>query len=171
MEIRKRIFKGMLSTVGAVLPKSYYPMGNVAKRFRYYCAAKFIDDIGKNVNIEPGAEIMGSVKIGDNSGIGVNAVIGGSVTIGNNVMMGPDCSIYTKNHRFDKDKLKYVGYTDPKPVIIEDDVWIGARVIILPGVTIGKGSTIGAGAVVAKDIPAYSVATGNPAKVVKNLLD
>ena len=54
-----------------------------------------------------------------------------------------------------------------KPVVIGDDVWIGARVCILPGVTIGQGAVIGACAVVSKDVPAYSVAVGNPARVVK----
>ena len=58
-----------------------------------------------------------------------------------------------------------------KPIVIEDDVWIGRRVIILPGVTIGRGSVIGAGAVVAKDIPPYSVAVGNPCKVVRNRIN
>ena len=63
------------------------------------------------------------------------------------------------------------GFSDLAPVIIEDDVWIGARAIILPGVIIGKGSVIGAGAVVAKSIPPYSVAVGNPARVVKTRTD
>ena len=89
--------------------------------------------------------------------------------IGKNVMMGPECLIYTRNHRFDKTKLKYDGYTETRPVIIKDDVWIGARVIILPGVSIGRGSTVGAGAVVSKSVPEYSVVVGNPAKVVKKL--
>lgn len=59
------------------------------------------------------------------------------------------------------------GWADEKPVVIEDDVWIGSRVIILPGVTIGKGSVIGASAVVSKSVPPYSVVAGNPAKIVK----
>lgn len=63
--------------------------------------------------------------------------------------------------------MRKQGMTEIRPVHIEDDVWIGARVCILPGVTIGKGSVIGACAVVSKSIPPYSVAVGNPAKVVK----
>lgn len=59
------------------------------------------------------------------------------------------------------------GWADEKPVVIEDDVWIGLRVTILPGVTIGKGSVIGASAVVTKSVPPYSVVAGNPAKIVK----
>jgi acetyltransferase-like isoleucine patch superfamily enzyme len=126
--------------------------------------------VGKNVNIEPYAEIDESLSIGDNSGIGKRSRIGISVHIGNNVLMGPECFIYTNNHRFDRAQLKYIGQTPAEPVIIEDDVWIGARVTILPGVIVGKGSTLGASAVVSNSVPPYSVAIGNPARVSKSLL-
>jgi maltose O-acetyltransferase len=59
------------------------------------------------------------------------------------------------------------GFKDKEPVIIEDDVWIGARVIILPGVKIGKGSIVGAGAVVTKDVEPYSIVAGVPAKLIR----
>jgi maltose O-acetyltransferase len=80
--------------------------------------------------------------------------------------------IFTRNHRFDKQNLTYPPETfeTDEPVMIEDHAWIGARAIILPGVTIGRGSTVGAGAVVSKSIPPYSVAVGNPARVVKSLV-
>lgn len=167
----KKIFRGLLLTVGSALPTSYYPLGNFAKKFRYFCASKIVDELGENVNVERGAVIMPSLKIGDNSGIGVKSVIADKVTIGKNVMMGPECLIYTSNHDFDKETLSFKGYTEPSPVVIEDDVWIGARVTILPGITIGKGAIIGAGAVVTKDVSPYAVAAGNPAKEVKNLLN
>lgn len=84
-------------------------------------------------------------------------------------MMGPNVIIYTQNHRTDRTDIpmREQGMCEIKPVTIEDDVWLGARVCILPGVTIGKGSIIGACAVVSKSIPPYSLAVGNPAKVVK----
>ncbi|MEN6551326.1 MAG: DapH/DapD/GlmU-related protein [Methanobacterium sp.] len=80
--------------------------------------------------------------------------------------------IFTQNHKFDPETLSYPANsnTPRKPVIVEDHVWIGARVIVLPGVTIGKGSIVGAGAVVSKNVPPYSVAVGNPARVVKSLI-
>ena len=59
------------------------------------------------------------------------------------------------------------GFTEVDPIVIEDDVWIGARVIILKGVTIGKGSIIGAGSVVTKDVEPYSIVGGNPAKLIR----
>ena len=86
-----------------------------------------------------------------------------------NVMMGPNVSIYTSNHKFDRTDIPMIkqGNSETKPVIIENDVWIGANVIILPGVTIHEGSIIAAGAVVTKDVECYTIVAGNPAKVIK----
>jgi maltose O-acetyltransferase len=153
------------------LPKSDYPLGYFGRFFRSLCAKHFIKSIGHNVNIEQGAIFSTLLSLSDNACVGINARLDGDVRIGKHSMMGPDCMIFTQNHVFDKENLIYIpGYTPSRPVIIEDNVWIGARVIILPGVTIGKGSTVGAGAVVSKSIPPYSVAVGNPARVVKSLL-
>lgn len=84
-------------------------------------------------------------------------------------MMGPDVIIYTSNHetsRWDI-PMRGQGATPKEKVTIGDDVWIGARVIILPGVTIGKGVILAAGAVVTKDIPDYAVVGGIPGKIIK----
>lgn len=123
-----------------------------------------------NVNIQPNAIISRRIKIDDYSGIGKDSFIQGNVTIGKHVMMGPECYIYTRNHCFDRIDITMdqQGFSMEKPVIIEDDVWIGSRVTILPGVIIGKGSVVGAAAVVTKNVPPFSVVAGNPAKVVKN---
>lgn len=164
------VYKVLLLTFGKILPVSYYPLGRFANKFRYFCAKKIVKEMGSNVNIEKGAIFQESLVIGNNSGIGINCVIGEAVTIGNNVMMGPECLVYTVNHKFNQETLKYEGFTDIRPVSIEDDVWLGARCTILPGVTIGKGTTVGANSVVTKDVPSYCVVAGNPAKVVKRLL-
>lgn len=109
------------------------------------------------------------VSIGNNSGIGINARLRWSVAIGDNVMMGPDVVILTKNHEIAYPDIPMIeqGYRKDQPVTIESDVWIGTRVIILPGVHIGSGSVIAAGAVVSKDVPNWTVVAGNPAKVVR----
>lgn len=88
----------------------------------------------------------------------------GELHVGKHVMMGDDVTIITENHRYLKPK-GYDGYIIGK-VTIGDYVWIGDRVIILQGVTIGEHSVIGAGSIVTKDIPSYVVAAGNPAKVI-----
>ena len=89
--------------------------------------------------------------------------------IGNNVMCGPEVITYTNSHKFDSVTIPMCeqGYTTSKKIRIGNDVWIGARVIILPGITIGDGSIIGAGSVVTKNVPNYSIVAGNPAKIIR----
>lgn len=84
-------------------------------------------------------------------------------------MMGPDVMIFTSNHETSRTDtpMRLQGTAKIKPVTIGDDVWIGARVIILPGVTIGQGAILAANAVVTKDVPEYAVVGGNPAKLIK----
>lgn len=144
-------------------------LGKSWKRLRNFCGKMMLYHCGKNINIEKNAVFSTSVSLGDNSGIGINANIAGAVKIGDNVMMGPNCTIYSRNHAFDDINIPMIqqGYSEEKPVIIEDDVWIGGNVTILPGVTIKTGSIIGACSVVTKDVEAYSIVAGNPAKVVK----
>jgi maltose O-acetyltransferase len=98
----------------------------------------------------------------------------GRIVIGDHVMFGPNVSIRGGNHRFDIPGLYVDEVTDhmKRPeddlgVVIEDDVWIGGGATILHGVTIGRGSIIGAAAVVTKSVPPYSVAAGNPARVIR----
>ena len=92
----------------------------------------------------------------------------GLVTIGNTVMLGPNVSIMNATHETEvQSRRENIEYA--KTVVIGDDCWIGGHVVILPGVTIGQGCTIAAGAVVTKDIPAWSVAMGVPARVVKKV--
>ncbi|KAI8232602.1 hypothetical protein K4K54_011736 [Colletotrichum sp. SAR 10_86] len=90
------------------------------------------------------------------------------VTIGDRVQFGPNVSIYTAGHDTSVlSRIKFVEYG--LPVTIENDCWIGGGVTIMPGVTIGRGTTVGGGAVVTKSLPAYSVAVGSPARVIKKL--
>lgn len=128
---------------------------------------------GKNVNIEQGATFSAKVSLGDYSGIGINARINGTCSIGRHVMMGTDVVIITRNHAFDRTDIPMMeqGFEQERPVVIGDDVWIGDRVIILPGVTVGNGSILAAGAVVTRDVPPYSIVAGVPAKVIRNRLD
>jgi maltose O-acetyltransferase len=92
----------------------------------------------------------------------------GGLIIGNNVLIGPHVCIHTTNHNYeDKATLIRLQGNTPEPVIIEDDVWVGANCVILPGVKLGKGCVVGAGSIVTKNIPSYCVAVGNPAHVIK----
>lgn len=142
---------------------------------RRVICSRIFSESGFNINVESGA-VFGtgfSIKIGNNSGIGINAKIYGPVEIGDNVMMGPNVVIITTKHNFrdiDVPMLKQ-GSTGPYTVKIGNDVWIGERVIILPGVTINHGAIVGAGSIVTKDVTAYSIVGGNPAKFIKSRLE
>lgn len=152
------------------LPRSFKRGGRFAKWLRAWCCRQFLTHVGEDVNIERGADIQSlNVSIGDHSGIGINSHIYGAVTIGENVMMGPECVIHTNDHKFDRIDIPMCqqGFGEEKPVTIGSDVWLGDRVVILKGVTIGNGAVLGSCSVVTKDIPEYAVAVGNPAVVKK----
>lgn len=90
------------------------------------------------------------------------------VTFGDNVFVAPGCGFYTAGHPIDAaDRNKGLEYA--RPISVGNNVWIGAQVAVLPGVTIGDNCVIGAGSVVVRDIPANSVAVGNPCRVVRSI--
>lgn len=152
------------------LPISYNSFGKLSKFLRYNVGKRIIKSCGSNVNFEKGASFGSDLEIGVNSGIGINAQISSGVKIGSNVMMAPEVVILTSNHAYDKIDIPmmFQGSAPFKPVIIEDDVWIGQRVIILPGVIIRKGTIVGAGAIVTKSFPPFSIIGGNPARLIKS---
>ena len=129
-----------------------------------------LENCGKNVNIESSATFSSKVTLGDYSGIGINAKIYGTCHIGRYVMMGTDVTIITRNHRFDRTDIPMMeqGFEEERPVYIGNDVWIGDRALILPGVHVGDGSIIAAGAVVTKDVPPYSIVAGVPARKIRD---
>ena len=127
---------------------------------------------GKNVTIWNNVQIDSPSKltIGDNVSLNRNAILhaGGKIVIGSNVLIGPGVIIYSQNHSYSDSKELIInqGY-NTKKVTIFDNVWIASNAIILPGVTIGEGSIIGAGSVVTKDVKPNTVVAGNPAVVIK----
>ena len=144
--------------------------GKFWRLLRYWNARLMLKKCGKNVNIEHGAMIGSGkqIEIGDNSGIGIDCIVPRAV-IGKNVMMGPQVIVVGQNHEHSRTDIPMIqqGMTAPDPIRIEDDVWIGYRAILMPGITIGRGSIIGAGAVVTKDVPEFAIVGGVPAKVLK----
>ena len=111
-----------------------------------------------------------NIFLGDDVFINYDTVIldGAPVTVGNHVFIGPQCGFYTAIHPFSVSE-RNLGLERALPITIHDNVWIGGKVCILPGVTVGEGAVIGAGSVVTRDVPPYSVVAGNPARVIKTL--
>ncbi|SON52923.1 sugar O-acetyltransferase [Vibrio tapetis] len=119
----------------------------------FYC------DMGKNIHFKQGGFLNTGVKILDLA----------CVTIGEYVQIGPDVVISTAGHPLDlAERVRPVATGNP--IVIGDNVWIGAKAVILDGVTIGDRSVIGAGSVVTKDIPSDVVAVGNPCRVIKQIV-
>lgn len=169
MELRRIIGKILYNGLGKHMPLSDSRFSFGSKKVRALCGKLILDRCGDHVNIEKGAQFSAAVSLGDNSGIGVNALIASGVTIGKDVMMGPECMIFTANHGMEHNgtAMWRQPHEEMKPVVIGDDVWIGARVTILPGVHIGDGCVIGAGSVVTKNVEPYSIVGGNPARVIR----
>jgi maltose O-acetyltransferase len=126
---------------------------------------------GAHVCVRPGVYFgRGSqISIGDCSMIGADSIIGSAapVEIGNDVLMGPDVIIYTSNHGTKLGEPMRLQPMENAPVRIGNDVWIGARCIILPGVTIGDGAVIAAGAVVTQNVPINAIVGGVPARIIR----
>lgn len=130
--------------------------------------------ISRGVMIRPSSYYGGDYGIGltmgEHSSIGPYGYVGcsGKITIGKNVMFGPKCSLFAENHVFSDTEcsIKSQG-VQQKGITVEDDCWIGSNVTILDGVTIGKGSVIGAGTLVTKDVPAGSVVVDKREKYMK----
>lgn len=131
--------------------------------------------IGRFAMIRPsgyyGREVGAGLTIGDNSNIGPYCYLGcsGPIKIGSHVLMGPRVTMSAENHNFDRrDVLISQQGVTREPITIEDDCWLGSGSIIVAGVHIGKGAIVAAGAVVTKDVPAYAIVAGVPARLIRS---
>jgi len=166
----------LFNWIAVYLPVSYRPGGSLGRAFRHFLAKRLFLSCGQGANIERGAfiEQPWSLQIGEGSGIGVNSYIDGPVKIGNQVMMGPQVTIYRRNHTMAKLDIPMIeqGFDSFVPLDIEADVWIGGHVIILPSVKkIGKGSVLAAGAVVVKDVLPFEIIGGNPGRKINSRIN
>lgn len=121
--------------------------------------------VGDNFHCDFGVNI----HVGDNFHADYNCTMldVAEIRIGNNCLIGPDVGVYTAGHRLQPEGRVFDGYG--MPVTIGNDVWIGGHSTILPGVTIGDGAVVAAGAVVIKDVPSRTLVGGNPARLIKTI--
>jgi maltose O-acetyltransferase len=151
------------------LPASFQPGGGPAMALRRMAARRLLSSCASEVYVEQGADFGSGIgrHLGRGSGYGVRAKIY-PCRIGEHVMMAPEVIILDRNHVFEDPSrpIGLQGETESRPPVLGNNIWIGTRVIILPGIRVGDGAIIGAGAVVTKDVAPYAIVAGNPARVV-----
>lgn len=172
--VKRLIFLFIYYCFARYLPSSYSPIvGHIANRIRIYCVRHIFKYCGKSISTIDRMAYFGTgknIEIGDYSGIGENCIVPNNTIIGKYVMMAPEVHIVANNHNFNDVSKPMCFQGSPKnpPItIIEDDCWIGVRVIMTPGRHIKKGTIVAAGAVLTKDFDEYSIVGGNPAKLIR----
>ncbi|MET8631801.1 acyltransferase [Streptomyces sp. NPDC004096] len=141
-----------------------------SRDLRGWCAHRMCEDVRLPVTINPQVDLPPSLRMERHAGIGQGTqFLGlGRVTLGAHLTMGPRCLFITGDHPVPRSGGHF---RDHAPVhadiVVEEDVFLGARVTVLPGVTIGRGAAVGAGSVVTKDVPPEMVVAGNPARVIR----
>jgi maltose O-acetyltransferase len=133
---------------------------------------RLLGEIGQDSIVEPPfyCPYGQNIHIGDHVYLNVLCTIldCNTVRIGHHVMIGPSVQIYTAAHALEAE-ARIQGWEVAKPIVIEDNVWVGGGAILLPGVTIGRNAVVGAGAVVSRSVPANMVVAGNPARVIREI--
>lgn len=169
MKLKKKMLRFFYLIVSAI-PGSNPKSSSV--RVRIFLLRKLGAIIGVNCSVLKNVEISSpeNLTIGDCSGLGVRNVINcqGKITIGRCVLMGPEVMLFSATHIWNEELKTFLhqGVKTSK-VAIGDNAWIGARAIILPGVQVGRGAVVAAGAVVTRNVPDYAVVAGVPARVIK----
>lgn len=170
VRLKVKLVKIFYYMIAYRFPSSYKHGWEWTRKIRGWCGKFLLDSSGNNINIEPHVKLeWGGITLGDNSSFGYGSVIGGNTKVGKNVMIGSEFMTIPRNHKTDRLDIPMIeqGFTKPTNIVIDDDVWIGNRVMILAGVHVHSHSIIAAGAVVTKDVPEYAVVGGVPAKVIK----
>lgn len=166
------IQKGMrnLSKSGLIVTTylvSSFLMSTIQKKFYTYIIRKTAKEVGSDLTVNRRSRVTNSTVLGNNVNFNGMRVHGrGNLVIGDNFHSGVECLVITQNHNYDDGtKIPYDSTIIEKPVRIEDNVWIGSRVTILPGVTVGEGAIIQGGSTLTTDIPKGAIAGGHPAEV------
>lgn len=151
---------------------NHLPIREIEKRRTFI--KKILGKTGENVHIEPifWCDYGHYISVGENfyANHGLVILDAGGVSFGENVFIGPNCGFHTSGHPIDFGRRNQ-GLEYAYPIHVGDNVWFGAGVQVMPGVTIGSNVVIGSGSVVVKDIPSNSVAVGNPCKVIRQITE
>lgn len=155
----------------SILPGSPLPGARLGGWLRQFLARRIFKHVGQDVKIAKGV-YFGSgknVEIGSYSSLNTRCWLSNDVVIGENVMTGPEVMMISSSHNFDRHdvSMREQGAPPNRPVVIGNDVWIGARCILLPGVHIGDHCIVAAGSVVTKSTEPWSIVGGNPARIIR----
>lgn len=177
--IKKFKFWVLEPRIGPDMPLTHWLL--YFKGVGYWLCKKKLGKLGENSSVRPGVYVVAAdkIKIGDNVTLRPGSMLhadprenGAGIIIEDKVLIGSSVHIYVDTHKFDETHRPIFdqGFYPSKEVRLLEGCWIGANAVILPGITIGKNSIVGASSVVTKDIPDFCVAVGNPAKVIKRLV-
>ncbi len=152
------------------LPRSYLPLGRLGSGARVLSLRLMGAKLGSNVTIEPGVYVGAGqdIVLGDDVQINEGCRLR-NVRMGNHIMVAPEVAILNLGHNTDRTDIPMIsqGTRVYPPTVIDDDVWIGMRALIMPGIHIGQGAIVAAGSVVVKNVEPYAVVGGNPARLIK----
>lgn len=173
--VRRGLVTFIYYSVAYHLPNPPMPGCGFGAWLRKWCGKQLFLHCGNHIRIAGGVNFGSGIGIviGDNSAFNADCWIANDTILGKDVMMGPRVSIISGSHNFDRVDvpMRAQGAPPRRPVVIGDDVWIGTQSIVLPGIHVGDHAIIGAGSVVANDVPEWAIAVGNPARVIRSRLD
>jgi maltose O-acetyltransferase len=157
-------------SIAAWLPGPGMPFGRFGRWLRGYLCSKLFKSYGDGTWVDRLCNFGSGrgISVGSYSFIGKRAWLLGDITIGDNVGVGAEMIAISCNHEFGDTTVPIMrqGLAESKPIFIGNDVWVGARCIILPGVRVGDHAIVGAGSVVTKDVEPWAIVGGNPAKLI-----
>jgi maltose O-acetyltransferase len=163
-------WKTILCLVFYVIIAKHLPFA-CGTRVRTFLCRRIFEFTGNDVTVLKGVTFGSGVNIhiGNYSSLNRDCWISNDTFIGDDVLMGPEVIMLSGSHNFERTDIpmREQGAPPRKPIVIGDDVWIGTRSIILPGVKVGSHSIIGAGSIVTKDVPEWAIVAGNPAKLIR----
>ena len=162
----KKLLGRVLYAIGGVLPHGTSKQFPVSQGIRKISGKLLFDHAGKGMNIGRKCRLSNHVSLGDHSSIGDGGYVSGTLIVGDMVLIAPQCVFLGLDHVFDEETLEHKGSVS-RPITIKDHAWIGYGVKILPGVTVGEYSIVGAGAVVTRDVEPYAIVGGVPAKLIR----
>lgn len=145
----------------------FYPFNKLGYVFRQFCVKRFIKSCGTNLHLGSGVTLSFNNTIGHHVIINENCRLQ-DCQIGDYALIAPEVYTVIRNHRYENPAIpiSQQGYFDTNPPVIHRDVWLGVRVILLPGVTIHEGAIVAAGAIVTKDVGSFEIVGGTPAQVI-----